>query len=158
MAALLQQVSRVRVSGRLAAALLGGSLLTGGWLADGLVPAVRAGQEPPRFPTPAQWRELQLQALACSRENSDAPCLETRRTADDHLDNILLTSSCKDVLWELTQVATVQANNSFQRRDRIDAAAARLPLVCRQPDKRRQQPPRRPSGPAQPGALNPAAG
>jgi len=130
--------------------------LCGALLVSEPISGALARQDEPRFPSPAEWRELQLLALSCSRQNDEGPCRDTRTQADMHLDNILLPTSCKDVLWELTQMANPGSSNTFQRRDRIAAAAKRLTLVCRQTDKRRRQPSHpsgAPAGPAPPPAC-----
>ncbi len=90
-----------------------------------------AGPEPPPFPPSAEFRSLQLIALACSRENTSEPCDKARSLADPLLDHPRLPASCKDTLWTIRQRSVVAASNSFERREPIDRAARSLTAVCR---------------------------
>ena len=105
------------------------------------------------FPTREELRELQLQAYACSRENTAESCDRTRALSDPLMDHLRLPATCKDTLWEILQASTVVATNSYQRRDSIDRPARRLTVVCANPVK--------PTAPApspgtRPGGFNPS--
>ncbi|MDM7954330.1 MAG: hypothetical protein QUV07_14100 [Cyanobium sp. CZS 25K] len=113
---------------------------------------LRAAPEPPPFPPSADFRSLQLVALACSRENTAEACDQARSLANPLLDHPRLPASCKDVLWTIRQRSLVAASNSFERREPIDRAARSLTAVCRQ-----QLPAAKPAadGPPRPqGGLN----
>jgi hypothetical protein len=83
------------------------------------------------FPPATVFRNLQLTTLACSRENNGNPCDQARRLADPLLDHPLLSASCKDVLWDITQKARPSQNPGLERRDGLDKLAGELPILCR---------------------------
>ncbi|MEB3165386.1 MAG: hypothetical protein VKO65_01815 [Cyanobacteriota bacterium] len=85
------------------------------------------------YPPQDTFRQLQLNTLACGRENTATTCDLARRQADPLLDNRRLSVSCKDVLWQIRQLAVVAPANSLQRRDPIDKAAREVTQLCRQP-------------------------
>ena len=87
------------------------------------------------LPTREELREIQLQAYACSRQNTADGCDRTRSLSDPLMDHPRLPAACKDTLWELLQTAKVVASNSYQRRDSIDRPARRLTVVCANPVK-----------------------
>ena len=87
------------------------------------------------FPTREALREIQLQAYACSRENTARFCDHTVNLADPLMDHPRLPAACKDTIWELLQNAKVMSSNSFQRRDNIDRPARRITVVCANPVK-----------------------
>ncbi|WP_216903674.1 hypothetical protein [Synechococcus sp. CCY 9618] len=97
----------------------------------GTSPLLAATELPP-FPPSSEFRSLQLITLACSRENSTEPCDRARSLADPLMDHPRLPASCKDVLWDIRQLAKVAASNSYDRREGIDRAARILTDVCRQ--------------------------
>ena len=99
-----------------------------------LLPNLTAAEaaEPELFPPAEVFRQLQLQTLACGRENLPSPCEQARNQADGLLDHPRLPALCKDTLWSIRQQAQVAAVNSLERRDPIDRAARDLPLLCRQ--------------------------
>lgn len=101
------------------------------------------------FPSEESLKELQLITISCARDNSAASCSRSRELADPLMDHPRLPAACKDAVWELLQVATPAASNSFQRRDAIDQPARRLTVVCADPVKLE------PSAP-KPGSLNPS--
>lgn len=86
----------------------------------------------PTFPTNAELREVQLATFACSRENTAAECTRARRLADPLMDNPLLPSFCKDVVWDIIQRAQPVAVNSYGRRDGLDRAAEQVTRNCRE--------------------------
>jgi hypothetical protein len=96
------------------------------------LPAAVASLDPRVFPPPEVFRQLQLTALACGRENSSSDCAEARLLADQLLDHPRLPASCKDILWRLVQRAVPASINSLERRAEIDSAAKDMTLVCRQ--------------------------
>ena len=104
------------------------------------------------FPTREELREIQLQAYACSRENTAASCDRTRALSDPLMDHPRLPAACKDTIWELLQNAKVVGSNSFQRRDTIDRPARRITVVCADPMKPTAP---APAGPRS-GGLNPS--
>ena len=108
-----------------------------------------AGLTAPYVPFPAQdtFRKLQLEALACARDNTAAPCDQTRALANPLLDHPRLPASCKDLIWSILQNARPGASNSFARREGIADPAGRLLLVCRSAEK----PPQANPTPAKPG-------
>lgn len=103
------------------------------------------------FPTREALREIQLQAYACSRENTAEFCDRTVNLSDPLMDHPRLPAACKDTLWELLQNAKVVTTNSFQRRDAIDRPARRITVVCANPVKPTAP---APSGPPS-GGFNP---
>lgn len=102
--------------------------------AIGLLPLapIQAATGPEAFPSSELFRQLQLQTLACGRENKATPCEQARNQADQLLDHPRLPALCKDTLWSIRQKAQVAAVNTPERRDPIDRAAQDLPLLCRQ--------------------------
>ncbi len=98
-------------------------------------PGARSEVEYIPFPTNEELRSIQLQAYACSRDNDAEACSNTRELIDPLLDHPRLPSSCKDVVWDLLQVANKVPKNSFQRRDAIDQPAKRLSIICINPAK-----------------------
>ena len=98
-------------------------------------PAARSEVEYIPIPTKEELRSIQLQAYACSRDNDAEACSSTRELIDPLLDHPRLPSSCKDVVWDLLQVANTVPKNSFQRRDAIDQPAKRLSIICINPAK-----------------------
>lgn len=96
----------------------------------GLAPLRAAPAEPP-YPSTTSLRALQLAALNCGRDNSEAPCAQARRDADGLLDHPRLPGRCKDVLWEIRQKAVVGPSNTFTRREPIDAAAREVVAACK---------------------------
>ncbi len=82
------------------------------------------------IPTKEELRSIQLQAFTCSRTNEAEACRRTRQMVDPLMDHPRLPSSCKDVVWDLLQVAKTASKNSFQRRDAIDSPARRLSVIC----------------------------
>ena len=90
-----------------------------------------AGPQPETFPPTETFRNLQLITLTCSRENSAASCDKARAIADPLLDHPRLPTSCKDVLWSISQQARPAASNSESRRDGIDRSAKDLTVFCK---------------------------
>lgn len=82
------------------------------------------------LPTRDALREIELQAYACSRENTTAACERTRTLSNPLMDHPRLSAACKDTVWELLQVAKVVSRNNYERRDSIDRPSRRLPVVC----------------------------
>jgi hypothetical protein len=98
----------------------------------GLPAGLRAEVEEGAFPPSEVFRTLQLATLGCGRENEAEICRQARDQADDLLDHPRLPASCKDVLWEISQRATVASINSLERRDEIDRAGRNVTEFCRQ--------------------------
>jgi len=88
--------------------------------------------EPP-YPPATTFREVQLQTLSCSRENTAASCRQARALADPLLDHPRLSTSCKDALWSVRQRSVVAEGNSLERRDSLDRASRDVAAYCRQP-------------------------
>ena len=86
------------------------------------------------YPSTDLFRSLQLNVLACGRENTPGSCDIARRTADPLLDHPRLPASCKDVLWTIRERAVVAPANSFNRREQLNRAAADLIPLCRDRD------------------------
>ncbi len=101
------------------------------------------------IPTKEEMRSIQLQAFTCSRTNDAEACLRTRQMVDPLMDHPRLPSSCKDVVWDLLQVAKTATKNSFQRRDAIDRPARRLSVICINPTRQKSP------NPSNQGALVP---
>lgn len=93
---------------------------------------LQAGARQPTFPTNAELREVQLATFACSRENTASECARARKLADPLMDNPLLPSFCKDVVWDIIQKAQPVAVNSYGRRDQLDRAAEQVTRNCRE--------------------------
>ncbi len=87
---------------------------------------------PDVFPPAGVFRALQLNTLACGRDNSADKCAESRRVADGLIDHPRLPARCKDVLWSIRNRAVEAPTNSLSRRDPIDQAAAEVTIACRQ--------------------------
>lgn len=121
--------------------------------AAALMPVAGLAATPLPFPSQESFRQLQLAALACARENSSASCEPVRRLADPLLDHPRLPAACKDQLWSLSQKAQVSVVNSYSRREAIAQPAQLLLLACRSGEKPRPAPPA--SGP---GATTPQFG
>ena len=96
-----------------------------------------------------QLRSIELEAYACSRENTTEACKLTREIADPLMDHPTAPSACKDAIWELLQSAKTAPKNTFQRRDSIDRPARRITVVCAKPVKPKTQPPMKKSAPSQ---------
>ena len=107
-------------------------LLALSWpLAQPLRAAPAAAFPPDVFPPSSVFRTLQLNTLACGRENTAERCGEARRQADPLLDHPRLPARCKDVLWSIRNLAVEAPINSLARRDPIDQAAAEVTVACR---------------------------
>lgn len=89
------------------------------------------------IPTKEELRSIQRQAFTCSRTNDAEACRRTRQMVDPLMDHPRLPSSCKDVVWDLLQVAKTASKNSFQRRDSIDSPARRLSVICINPTRQK---------------------
>lgn len=104
-------------------------------LALGLLPlapaAARAAETP--YPPATTFKEVQLQVLSCSRENTAPTCRKARELADPLLDHPRLSTSCKDALWSVRQKAVPAESNSVERRDGLDRISRDLAAYCRQP-------------------------
>lgn len=104
-----------------------------------------AAAESAPFPSSESIRQLQLQTLACARENTAAACDPARRQADPLIDHPRLPATCKDTLWAIVQQAQPAASNSFERRDALGRLAQDLTRVCRQTLRPTQKPAETPS-------------
>ena len=105
--------------------------LTAG-LASGLAPTPAFAAEAP-YPPATTFREVQLTAFSCGRDNTQADCDKARRLADPLLDHPRLSTACKDALWSVRQLSVVTPQNSPARRDPIDKASRDVAAYCRQP-------------------------
>jgi hypothetical protein len=105
-------------------------------LATGLTAGLAAGPgwaaEAP-YPPATTFREVQLTAFSCGRDNTQADCDKARRLADPLLDHPRLSTACKDALWSVRQLSVVTPHNSPERRDPIDKASRDVAAYCRQP-------------------------
>ncbi|MCX5956636.1 MAG: hypothetical protein NTW51_09580 [Cyanobacteria bacterium] len=105
-------------------------------LATGLTTSLAAGPawaaEAP-YPPATTFREVQLTAFSCGRDNTQADCDKARRLADPLLDHPRLSTACKDALWSVRQLSVVTPQNSPERRDPIDKASRDVAAYCRQP-------------------------
>lgn len=106
------------------------TLATGLSAALAAAPAIAADTP---YPPAATFREVQLTAFSCGRDNSADTCGKARRLADPLLDNTRLSTACKDALWSVRQLAVVAPQNSPERRDPIDKASRDVAAYCRQP-------------------------
>jgi len=102
---------------------------TGLFGALGWAPQASARQVPV-YPSRSALRQVQLATFDCGRENTTADCSRARDLADPLMDHPLLSSFCKDSVWEVLQKAQTGPANSFQRRDAIDRAGDRLFSRC----------------------------
>jgi hypothetical protein len=111
-------------------------LTAGLTLATGLTTSLTAGParaaEAP-YPPATTFREVQLTAFSCGRDNAQADCDKARRLADPLLDHPRLSTACKDALWSVRQLSVVAPQNSPERRDPIDKASRDVAAYCRQP-------------------------
>ncbi|MFQ6538677.1 MULTISPECIES: hypothetical protein [Aphanothece] len=107
-------------------------------------PAVVIAKEP-QYPSEELLRRLQLDTIACGRDNRREDCDKSRTTADPMLDNPLLSGSCKDALWTIGQQAVVASRNDFARRDALTDAANDMVRFCR-----------RQTTPVKPGSASPS--
>ena len=133
------------------AALLVLMLLSVGGLAI-THPAAVTAQEPD-YPSEELLRRLQLETIACGRDNRREDCDKARATADPMLDNPLLSGTCKDRLWQIGQQAVVVPQNGFERREDLTRAANDMTRFCR-----RQTRTVNPSAQQAPGGKRPASG
>jgi hypothetical protein len=85
------------------------------------------------YPPATTFKEIQVRTLDCGRENSASSCGQARRLADPLMDNPRLSTSCKDALWTVRQLAVVAPSNGPERRDPIDRASRDVGAFCRQP-------------------------
>ncbi len=85
------------------------------------------------YPPATTFREVQLTAFSCGRDNTQADCDKARRLADPLLDHPRLSTACKDALWSVRQLSVVTPQNSPERRDPIDKASRDVAAYCRQP-------------------------
>ena len=85
------------------------------------------------YPPATTFREVQLTAFSCGRDNTQADCDKARRLADPLLDHPRLSTACKDALWSVRQLSVVTPRNSPERRDPIDKASRDVAAYCRQP-------------------------
>ncbi len=113
---------------RLAATLLSAACIA---LPASVGPAARAADKTPIYPSTDQLRQVQLEALACGRENTASSCARARQMADPLMDHPLLSGFCKDAVWEILQTALPAEANTLTRRDRIETAADRMISSCR---------------------------
>ncbi|MCT0223580.1 hypothetical protein [Synechococcus sp. CS-1328] len=98
------------------------------------LPAALA-DELPAYPGNAVFRQLQLAAQDCGRENNSATCTPARDQADRLMDHPRLPAACKDVLWEIREGSQVTTLNSYTRREALNRAAGDLMAICRAPAK-----------------------
>ena len=85
------------------------------------------------YPPATTFREVQLTAFNCGRDNTPTDCDKARRLADPLLDHPRLSTACKDALWSVRQLSVVAPQNSPERRDPIDKASRDVAAYCRQP-------------------------
>lgn len=106
--------------------------LTAGVLCSPLAQAQQTSSfNPTVFPPVELFRQLQLDTLACGRENTAATCNKARGVADPLLDHPLLPASCKDNLWNIRERAVVSPTNSYERRERLNREAADVTVLCK---------------------------
>ncbi len=96
---------------------------------------VNGGRLNPFMPTKEEVRVIQKEAYICSLVNKALPCQKTRKLLRPLLDNQAISTHCKDILWDLLQVANHSEVNDFLRRDSIDQPARKLLTVCVKPKK-----------------------
>jgi len=101
-------------------------------LASGLAPSPAFAAEAP-YPPATTFREVQLTAFSCGRDNTRTDCEKARRLADPLLDHPRLSTACKDALWSVRQLSVAAPQNSSERRDPIDKASRDVAAYCRQP-------------------------
>jgi len=105
-----------------------------GWIlllasCSGLAAQAGAPAEIP-YPSIETLRKVQLGAVACARENSAASCSQAKALADPLIDNPLLPSGCKDLLWTITYRATPADRNTYQRREGLEQPAESVVRTC----------------------------
>ena len=83
------------------------------------------------FPPQQVFRELQLQTMACGRDNSTKACDEARGLADPLLDHPRLPASCKDTLWNIRERSVVARKNSYERREALNRDATDVIALCK---------------------------
>lgn len=88
----------------------------------------------PDYPSQELLRQLQLDIMACGRDNQAEACRKARDSADPLLDHPRLSGSCKDSLWQIGQEAVVVPENTYQRREALTNAANDVIRFCRQQD------------------------
>ena len=106
------------------------TLATGLTASLGAVPAFAADLP---YPPATTFREVQLTAFNCGRDNTPTTCDKARRLADPLLDNPRLSTACKDALWSVRQLSVAAPLNGPERRDPIDKASRDVAAYCRQP-------------------------
>ena len=119
-------ISRAKAVSLLA---LGPALLS---LGSPTVHAQQAGRlNPAVFPPSQLFREIQLETMACGRENSAAACDKARALADPLMDHPLLSAACKDTAWSIRERAVVATKNSYARREALNSNASELVARCK---------------------------
>ncbi|MBE9172567.1 hypothetical protein IQ216_05540 [Cyanobium sp. LEGE 06143] len=113
----------------------------------------------PDYPSQELLRQLQLDTIACGRDNLAPDCDQARSTADPLLDHPRLSGNCKDALWQISQDAVVVPRNDFQRRERLIGEATDMIRFCRQLSQplRTTSPPSRPQAPGRGFGLVPGS-
>lgn len=98
-------------------------------------PASQAQQtgalDPKVFPPTQLFRELQLETMACGRDNTAQACDKARAMADPLMDHPMLSASCKDTAWDIRERAVVAQKNSYSRRETLNKDATDLVLLCK---------------------------
>ena len=87
--------------------------------------------DPEVFPPTQLFREVQLETIACGRDNSPAPCDKARAMADPLMDHPGLPAACKDSAWTIREKAVVAPKNSYERRELLNKTATDLVTLCK---------------------------
>ena len=87
------------------------------------------------FPPVSLFREIQLETMACGRDNTAQPCDKARALADPLMDHPRLPASCKDTVWNIRERAVVAAKNSYGRRETLNRDATDLMALCKPASK-----------------------
>jgi hypothetical protein len=114
---------------------MGRGLLLGALLAASPTLAQQAGWaaalDPDTFPPNQVFRQLQLQTMACGRENSAEACQQARAMADPLMDHPRLPAACKDSIWSIREGAEVARTNTYERREALNRSATDLLALCK---------------------------
>jgi len=87
--------------------------------------------DPAVFPPSQLFRDLQLETMACGRDNTAKACDKARSMADPLMDHPMLSASCKDTAWNIRERAVIADKNSYARREALNKEASDLTILCK---------------------------
>ena len=118
--------------------LAAGLLLAAAWSSQGLQAQqaqTSAKLDPAMYPSQQLLRDIQLEVIACGRDNTAPTCDKARAMADPLMDHPLLSGACKDVVWSVLEGSVVAAKNTYERREALNRDAGLLTTRCKKATK-----------------------